>query len=131
MSDGDESAGGTERTFKADEVRETLDRLQDMEITHTENVPESIEGFARGVVESGTYTPDCNVTADVSLTPRERLTGEREQDVTAILILGMMLGSALERDVPAGSALEDAWKDGAFELPNHCVEADTNQEADP
>lgn len=106
------------RTFDAVEVREVLDGLYGQKITHTESVPETIEDFAKEVVETGSFTPDCNVTADVSLTLRERLTGKREQDVTAMLILGMMLGAALERDVPIDSALEDAWRDGAFNLPN-------------
>ena len=120
VSEGaDEDLGPVpERVFKADGVRETLDRLRAEGFTHTENVPETTERFAKKVVESGTFTPDCNVTASVSLTFRERLTGRREQDVTAMLVLGMMLGSALERDVPEDSALEDAWRDGAFTLPD-------------
>ncbi len=113
MSDAD-----TEQTFRATEVREMLDRLGDEVITETENVPEAVEQFAERVVEDGTYTPDCNVTASVSLPLRERLLGTREQDMTAMLILGMMLGSALERDVPKGSDREEAWEWGAFELPD-------------
>lgn len=119
------SSETTDRTFSADEVREILDRLEEEGFTHTENVPETVEGFAKEVVESGTFTPDCRVTAAVSLTPRERLTGRGEQDVTAMLILGMMLGSALERDVPMDSTLEDAWLDGAFELPDRAADTDT------
>lgn len=106
-----------DNAFRADEVRDIVDRLQDERITHTANVPETIEQFAEEVVEQGTFAPDCNVTASVPLSLGERLTGEREQDVTAMLLLGMMLGSALERDVPKDSALEDAWRDGAFTLP--------------
>lgn len=117
-----------DRTFQADEVRKTLDRLQNQGITYTENVPETVEGFAKEIVESGTLTPDCSVKAVVSLSLRERITGKREQDVTAMLILGMMLGTALERDVPIDSALEDAWRDGAFKLPDRSV--DTGGESD-
>jgi hypothetical protein len=38
--------------------------------------------------------------------------------VTAMVALGMMLGAALERDVPAGSDVEPRWKDGEFTLPD-------------
>jgi len=108
----------TERTFKADEVAEIVSRLEKGGYSHTDGVPDTIGGFAKEVVESGTFTPDCKVTAELSLTARERLSGNREQDMTAMVIIGMLLGSALERDVPMDSALEDAWRDGAFELPD-------------
>lgn len=120
-----QSTNSIDRTYHADEVREIINRLQDEQITHTDNVAQTVEGFAKRVVEEGTYTPEAKVTADLSLTLRERFTGEREQDVTAMVIVGMMLGSALERDVPMDTALEDAWRDGAFELPNCSVEAGT------
>ena len=41
---------------EATEVRQVLDAMP--EIDHTGNVPESIEGFAREVVETGTFWPD-------------------------------------------------------------------------
>jgi len=116
-----------ERTFKADEVRRILNDLADQEITAVEDVPESIEAFAACVVEEGTFTPDAKITAKLSLTLSERLTGSCNQDLTAMVILGMMLGSALERDVPMDSTLEDAWRDGAFVLPDQATNTDSNQ----
>lgn len=104
-------------TFKAQEVREILDRIEQQEMAHTDNVSETVEGFARAVVEDGTLTPDAKITTELGLTWRERITGTRTQDVTAMVLIGMMLGTALERDVPMDSALEDAWRDGAFVLP--------------
>lgn len=118
MESKDDSVDHTDQTFKADEVRKILDRLEEEEISHIDNVPETIETFSKEVVESGTFTPNCSVTADVSLTFRERLTGKRNQNVTAMVIIGMLIGSALERDVPMDSALEDAWRDGVFKLPD-------------
>lgn len=109
--------GNIDSTFKADEVREMLDRIQAENYTHTYDVATTIEGFTKEVVETGTFTPNCSVTADVSLPLKERLLGHREQDVTAMLIIGLMIGTALERDVPKDTALEDAWEDGAFKLP--------------
>lgn len=101
----------------ATEVREILDRIEEEGINHAENVPETFEKFARQVVEEGTFFPDCSVHAEVSLTPRERITGTRNQDVTAMIMMGLLLGSALERDVPMGSEREEEWKNGNFELP--------------
>lgn len=115
-----------DRTFSADEVGKILDRLHSEGFAHTGGVPETVEAFAREVVETGTFTPDCRVTADISLAIRERLLGRREQDVTAMLIIGMILGSALERDVPMDSALEDAWREGKFELPDQSVDTETD-----
>lgn len=111
------STDETEQAYRADEVREILDKFHRETSTDIEAVPETIERFTKKVVERGSFAPGCNVTANVSLTPRERITGHREQDMTAMLIIGLMLGSALERDVPMDSALEDAWRDGAFTLP--------------
>ena len=125
MSENESCAGGNERLFQADEVREILDRFQSEGFNHTENVPDTIERFAKEVVESGTFYPDCNITAEVSLTPKERLTGKRDQDVTAMFIFGLILGTALERDVPMDTELEKAWRDGAFVLPDRC---DTDSE---
>lgn len=117
----------SERTFAADEVRETLDRLLDEEISHTENVSGTLEAFAREVVEEGTFWPDCRVEASITLPLRERITGRRSQDVTAMLCIGLVLASALERDVPMNSALENAWRDGAFELPDRSGDSERDR----
>lgn len=106
-------------TTTATEVRDLLDRIEsgafgDRAAEHAD----TIEGFAEAVVEHGRMTPDRRVTAELSLTPRERITGHREQDMTAMLSLGVMIGAALERDVPQGSETEDAWRNGAVELPD-------------
>lgn len=103
--------------FRADEVQKILNRLKD-ETNHTKNTPEAIKQFTTKVVEKGTFTPYSKVNTKVPLTIRERFIGEAEQDVTPMLIIGMILGSALERDVPMNSSLEDAWRNGEFELPD-------------
>lgn len=65
----------------------------------------------------GTYKPEENITAALNLTLRERITGNREQDVTAVFITGLIFGAALERDIPMDSDIEEAWKEGDVELP--------------
>lgn len=108
----------TGEPFEADEVRAVLEQFAAQDWNrHTPNSYEAIEGFAKAVVEDGTFTPDVSVTMSLSLTPRERLAGRRDQDVTAMLIAGLALGAALERDVPAETDLADAWADGKFTLP--------------
>lgn len=104
-------------SFEAEQVAEILDRLDEEELTHTANVPGTVREFAELVVEQGTYAPNCSVVVDVQLTLRERLTGCRKQDVTAMLMLGMMLGAALERDVPSNTGYEVAWREGRFTMP--------------
>lgn len=107
-----------DRDAYATEVRAILDRFEEQDWNrHTANSYETVEQFAERVVEEGTFTPDAKFTADLDLTLTERVTGRREQDMTAMVILGMMLGSALERDIPADSEEEEAWKAGEVELP--------------
>ena len=106
-------------THEADDVRRQLDRLREQGYDEIiEDYSDTIEAFMERVVEDGTYTPEENVTAALNLTLRERITGDREQDVTAVFITGLILGSALERDIPMDSDVEDAWKDGEVSLPD-------------
>lgn len=119
--------GDMDHSVSATEIRNVLDSFQDEEIAHPANVPDTIEGFAHAVVEDGTFYPDCRVTAKISLPLRERITGNRSQDMTAMLCIGMLLGSALERDVPMDSAREDAWRNGEFKLPERAVDTEIDQ----
>jgi len=104
--------------FSASDVREVLDRFeqQDWE-RHTDNAFESVERYMEKVVEDGEILPESKVHMGLDLTLRERLTGSRRQDVTAMLGMGIILGAALERDVPRDSEREDEWRDGEFVLP--------------
>lgn len=116
----------TDRTYRADAIRETLDGLNENtneDVHGIDNFDETIESFVEQVVEQGTFIPDnSRVSAGLDLTMRERLSGRREQDMTAMLVIGMMLGTALERDVPSDTALENLWREGVFELPDEVDE---------
>jgi hypothetical protein len=103
---------------EATEVREMLDRFEEQNWDrHTGDAFESVEGLTKEMVEQGTLTPDCEVFANLDLTLKERITGRRKQKMTAMLLIGMMLGTAMERDVPMDSELEDEWEEGNFVLP--------------
>ena len=106
-----------ENELLATEVRAILDEIPDEGYAHTSGVPETLEGFAERIVEDGTYWPNARAGVELSLTLRERLTGHREQDVTAILCAGLVLGAALERDIPADTEAEEAWRSGLYRLP--------------
>lgn len=98
-------------THEADDVRRQLDRLREQGYDEIiEDYSDTIEAFMEKVVEE-------NITAALNLTLQERLTGDREQDVTAVFITGLIFGAALERDVPMDSDIEEAWKEGDIELP--------------
>lgn len=104
---------------KATEVREELQRLEEHDYDRiVGGYHETVEAFMRRVVEDGTFNPDAKVKLDVSLTLQERLTGQREQDVTAVFISGLMLGGALERDVPTGTDVEEQWRRRGANLPD-------------
>jgi len=103
----------------ATEVAEQLEQIRENSALYNtiDGFDESFTAFTREVVEGGTFTPDPRVNAELSLTYKQRLTGTRKQDMTAMVVLGMMIGAALERDVPKDSGEEKAWKAGNFELP--------------
>ena len=103
---------------EATNVRELLDRFEEQNWdSHIDNSYGAVESFAEDVVEEGTFIPDAKVTADLNLTLSQRLSGSREQDVTPFIVIGLMLGTALERDVPMDSDEETLWEEGEFELP--------------
>lgn len=105
-------------THEADDVRRQLNRLREQGYDDIiEDYSDTIEAFMERVVEDGTYKPEENITAALNLTLRERITGNREQDVTAVFITGLIFGAALERDIPMDSDIEEAWKEGDVELP--------------
>jgi hypothetical protein len=104
---------------EATEVREQLERLEEQNIErHTEGVSESIELLMEAIVEEGEFHPDgAELKAELDLTLRERITGNRVQDMTAMFKMGLLFGTALERDVPEDSELEEQWRNGEFTLP--------------
>lgn len=103
---------------EATEVRAELKRLRNQGYDqYIDSYTDSVEGAIEQVVEQGTFTPDCSITAGLNLTLTERITGQREQDVTAVFLTGLMLGAALERDIPKDSEIEQEWRDGEVVLP--------------
>lgn len=114
--------------YQATNVRDVLDLLAEEGIgSEIDDFDENVEQFARRVVEDGTFTPDCSLTAQTDLTILHRLTGTFEWDVSGMLQLGMLLGAALERDVPTDSEREAAWRDGRVDLPD----TDRDGDVDP
>lgn len=104
--------------MEATDVRAQLDQFAEQDFNrHTANTQQTIEQLMEEVVEGGTFTPDVEVTAELNLTLGERVSGNREQDMSAMLMIGMMLGAALERDVPMDSEAEELWREGEFTLP--------------
>lgn len=103
---------------EATEVQEQLEQIRENSVMFNmiEGFDESFTEFTREVVEDGSMVPDSNITGDLILTLRQRITGEREQDFSAMVSLGIMIGSALERDVPKDSEEEEQWRNGEFEL---------------
>lgn len=105
--------------LEANEVRKVLDKIEYYTGEHTEGISYSVESFMQEAVEQGNLFSGSKLTSDLSLTYKERISGERTQDMTAIFVMGVMLGSALERDIPAHTELEEKWRNGEFKLPNN------------
>ena len=103
---------------EATEVRAELDRMREQGYDgYVSEYSDTVELLMNEVVKQGTFTPRCSVSAEINLTWKERITGTRQQDMTAMLLTGLMLGSALERDIPKGSDTEQEWRNGEVELP--------------
>jgi hypothetical protein len=95
------------------ELQREIERIHDEGYDDfIEQFDDVIEQYITEVVEQGTFTPGVRVTADLNLTLRDRITGNRSQDMTAMLAIGMMFGAALERDIPMDSEMEAQWRDG-------------------
>jgi len=110
----------SEDTYQADEVRRLLNNIE-RNMQECDNIPgifQSVVRITELIVEEGTFTPEANLKAELDLTLRERVTGRREQDMTAMFIMGAMVGTALERDVPTDSYEEVVWRNGGFTLPD-------------
>lgn len=108
----------TDTTYTASETAAQLAQIrqQSDEYNHIEGLDDSITAYVNRVVEEGTFTPDATLTADIEVTLWWVFNRTATEDVTALVALGMMLGSALERDIPQGTDREAAWRDGKFEL---------------
>jgi len=103
---------------EATNVREELNYFKQQNWNrHTEGAFESIEKVTEQVVEQGKFTPNVTLDAELQLTLKERITGRRTQDMTAIFLMGLMLGSALERDIPVDTENERLWREREYELP--------------
>lgn len=85
------------------------------------NKPEmrdAIEQVITEVVEDGSFVADSDLTLTPTLTARERLTGEVEMKIGPVFTAGLMLGAALEQDIPVDSDKEEAWRRGEFTFPD-------------
>lgn len=101
---------------EAVEVNQTLTGMKDNSVIFNtaDGLSESIEEYMRLVIEEGEFFPGPKLTTELDLTVKERLSGRRTQDVTAVFGMGLMLGAAMERDIPQGSEKEQLWKNGDF-----------------
>jgi hypothetical protein len=108
----------TQQSLTATEVRAELDRMNGR--NPDEPIPgfsDSIEQAMKCVVEEGGVKPYYKLTTDLDLTLRQRLTGHRTQNMTAVFVTGLLFGAALERDIPIDTDLETQWREKQFTLP--------------
>ena len=82
----------------------------------TKQAMDCIESYMEDVVNGGSFISDTKITTTHKL-KKEVLDGAVvEQEVTGVFGIGLMLGSALERDIPSDSDTESAWKNGELSL---------------
>lgn len=110
----------SDNQYEATEVREMLNRIKEnTQVLEEIEGNDTLEEKMRQVVEEGSMmSTEGTLEVELNLLVKERLSGSRVQNVDAIFNLGLLLGSALERDVPANSEEEDEWRDGEFTLPD-------------
>jgi hypothetical protein len=80
-----------------------------------------LETFVEEIVEGGTMWPGVKLTVTHSLSLRERLRGKHTVPVDGWFSMGVMIGTALERDVPIDSDVEELYRDGELSLPETAV----------
>lgn len=107
----------SDEEYTASELAQALSRVGNIgEKTYREEYKSDVETVVEEVIETGTLTPDSRITGNTPLTLGERVRGETQVDMTSIFLVGMMLGSAFERDVPKDSFEEEVWRNEEFEL---------------
>lgn len=111
---------GEESEYVATETAQVLDDLflRLSAFDQIENGEESLEEYVRRVVEDGRFHPSADLEMVVDLPLKARVTGRRELRVDPLISIGMVLGAALERDIPADSELEEAWLEEKFSFPS-------------
>ena len=99
------------------EVEREIERVRSQSNSQaTKQAMDCIESYMEDVVNGGSFISDTKITTTHKLT--EEACNKRivEQDVTGVFGIGLMLGSALERDIPSDSDRESAWKNGELSL---------------
>ena len=114
-----------------DEATRVSEQLDDL-AANTENLSDEqlaeIEAFIEAAVERGTFLPeDVDITMQKEETyclVNNRFMGKSgcitinaTMDVSPLFAIGMILGAALEEDVPTGSDAEERWRSGEFAFP--------------
>jgi hypothetical protein len=103
----------------ADEVRDVLDKMEErFEDNGRMGDFEAFETYIEAVVEDGTMWPNPELNVTYELDAMDRLSGEKDAPVGGWISMGIMLGTALERDVPIDTDEETAYRDGDFTLPD-------------
>ena len=107
----------TDERPKLEETREQLNRIYKMDaINEYPNLPMVIESYAQAIAVSGTMMPSAKAYAGYSLSWKERILGKKEIDISPILSTGIMIGAALERDLPGESEEAEQWRENGAEL---------------
>lgn len=100
----------------ANTVRQFLEKL-DAQVPDSTDL-DQVESLMEDIVESGEIASESELMTRHSLGMTDRISGEALVDTSEIFLIGLMLGTALERDAPAGSSEAYQWKDGNFTLPD-------------
>jgi len=99
------------------EVEREIERVRSQSNSQaTKETIDDIEKYMGEVVNGGSLIADTEITTTHKL-KKEVLDGAVvEQEVTGVFLIGLLLGSALERDIPSDSDTESAWKNGELSL---------------
>lgn len=102
---------------KLEETRDQLNRIYRLDsVNEYPNLPMVIESYVQTIAVAGTMMPSAKAYAGYSLSWKERILGKKEVDISPILSTGIMIGAALERDLPAESDEAEEWRENGAEL---------------
>ena len=115
-----ETDNPTSRRLQATELQGLLNQIDELaDEQFSDNHQDEIEAIVREIITNGEMTTDKTTTITKDLSITERLGGTATIDVTSVLLLGMSLGTAFERDIPQDSDTETKWRRGKMELPDY------------
>jgi hypothetical protein len=99
---------------EAQKTEELLQRLDEAGIGEQEEV---YRNYVEAILDEGTLYPNATLTSNIDLPLGSRIKGKHKQRIDPVISMGILIGIALERDIPSNSDIDEEFKEGNVVLP--------------